>query len=695
MPRTKNPQTPPPVGTADTSDTGGSYGAEDLVWLEGLDGVRKRVAMYIGSSDSRGLTHCLFELFDNAVDEALGGHASTIVVTAHTDGSFSVTDNGRGIPVAVEPRSGLSGVVLVMTKLHAGGKFGGDGYKVSGGLHGVGASVVNALSSRLDVTVARDRARWAMSFRRGEPGRFAADGPDAAFTPTDTPWKTAKATAKQTGTTVRFWPDPQIFQPGSEVNWDAVRERCRTTAHLVAGVSVDVVDERSGMSETHHAPGGVAEFVRDLAGDGASPVWKCSGVRTFVENAQVVGADGQLHVAEVERHIEVEVALSWTSGFDGTVRSFVNVVATPNGGTHVAGFERAVTKAVQKAVSGTKLLRAGEEAPVRDDVLEGLVAVVSVNVPEPEFEGQTKESLATAAVTKAVAEVVADGLAPLFGAPRLRPAVRAVCEKVVAAGRARRAARDRRDTVRRQKAISSGPMPAKLRDCRIHDERAELLIVEGDSAAGSIASARDSAFQAYLPLRGKILNAYRATDRAIMDNEECAAVIAAVGTGVGAAFDLDRLRYRGGVAICADADSDGKHIAVLTAGLCFAAMRPLLAAGKVYVVQAPLYRISLADGTHMYCYDDGERDRTLADLRRRNVKVRDGIQRFKGLGEMSPAEIGETVLDPATRRWKRLTMNDAARAAAMVELLLGEEVSARREWLLTKAGVADLDTLDV
>jgi DNA gyrase subunit B len=697
MSKTKNPSSRAKETAGGRSSRGaeqaGYTAADSLVWLEGLEGVRKRAGMYIGATDSRGLTHCVFEILDNAVDEALAGWAKRLVVSAHTDGSFSVRDDGRGIPVDIEPKSKLSGVVLVMTKLHAGGKFGGSGYKVAGGLHGVGASVVNALSARLDVGIERDGAAWEISFQRGKPGKFAGSGPAAGFKPDPGPRKTGRA-AKRHGTVVRFWPDEEIFQPGSEVEWEKVVERCRTTAHLVPGLRIEVHDERSGENTVFHAPEGLVALVAaELGETAASPVWRCTGTRSFKQKAQVVGEDG-LVAAEVEREIEVDVALGWSNGFDTGVRGFVNVVATPGGGTHVTGFERAVLKAVQGALAGTKLLRAGEELPVRDDVLEGLVAAVSVRVPEPEFEGQTKEVLSTPEAAKAVAEVVAEGLEPLFGAQRLRPAVRSVCEKVVAAGRARRAARDRRDTARKQRAIASGPLPAKLRDCRSHDGRSELYIVEGDSAAGSVGAARDSLYQAYLPIRGKILNTARVSDRAILENAECASLLAAIGAGAGTNFDLGKVRYEK-LVLLVDADVDGSHIRSLLLTLCYRAMRPLLESGRVYAAAPPLYRLTLSDGSHLHCYSEVEKDKVLADLERRKVKLRDGIQRFKGLGEMSATEIGESALDPATRRWRQISMDDAARADAMFTLLMGDDSGARRDWLLRRAEDADLDAIDV
>jgi DNA gyrase subunit B len=677
---------------ADNKQNGDYSAAESLTYLEGLDGVRKRPGMYIGSVDDRGLTHCLYEILDNSVDEALAGHATHITVTDHGDGSFSVVDNGRGIPTDIEPKSGLPGVVLVMTKLHAGGKFGGNGYKVSGGLHGVGASVVNALSNRIDVQVRRDGKAQEISFQRGAPGKFAGEGPDAKFKADGKVRPAGRANKKDYGTTVRFWPDTDIFLPGSKVDMEKVAERCNTTVHLVPGLTVTLVTPE-GTTE-FSAPKGLAGMVETLLGDTALvPVITCTGTKTFSAPAQVLDGD-KLVTKEVEREVEVEVALSWGNSYDYEPRSFVNVVSTPGGGTHLTGAERSITKVVQNAIDGTKLMKASEDAPVKDDVLEGLAMAVSVRVPEPEFEGQTKEILSTPAVLKIVSEVVAEGLEKTFGGARLKTHARTICTKVVAAARARKAARDKRDAVRKAKSMSNGPLPSKLRDCRSHDMKSELFLVEGDSAAGSVGSARDSSYQAYMPLRGKILNTARVTTKTMLENAECSSIIAAVGGGVGAGFDIERVRY-GKISILVDADVDGSHIRCLLLTLFFKHMPELIAEGRVWASQPPLYRISTAKGEHHYCYSEDERDAMLADFAARGVKVADGIQRFKGLGEMNPEQLAETALEEETRRERVITMDDAERASEMFDKLMGDDASARREWLFAYADTVDLDDLDV
>jgi DNA gyrase subunit B len=645
--------------------------------------------MYIGSTDSRGLTHCVFEIVDNAVDEALAGHARTIVVTAHADGSCSVGDDGRGIPVDVEKRSGLPGVVLVMTKLHAGGKFGGDGYKVSGGLHGVGASVVNAMSERMTVEVDRGGKTWGIEFRRAEPGQVVK----GKFTPGTAVAELGKA--KRTGTRVRFWHDRALFHPDAVIEWERVRERCRQTAYLVPGVRIRLVDEAAGTDEEFHAKGGIADMVEALSGDGLGTVVHITGEGAYTEVAQVIDGD-RLVARELERECLIDVALRWSRGYDTTVRSFVNVVETPSGGTHVTGFERAVVKAVQNALSGTKILRASESAPTKDDILEGLVAVVTVKIPEPQFVGQTKDALGTAQVTAIVQSLVTEQLGAWLAAGRNRTSSRQILEKVADAARARTAARAQRDLVRRKSALESSSLPAKLKDCRSHGvEGSELLLIEGDSAAGTVSAARDSEFQAYLPLRGKILNVQRASEKAMLENAECAAIIQAIGAGSGRNFDLAKARY-GKLIFLADADVDGSHIRTLLLTLVWRYLREMLEDGRVFAAVPPLYRITLkGSGEHVYCYSERDKTLTLERLEREGRAWRDDIQRYKGLGEMDADQLAETTLDPMTRRLRRITLADAEVAAKSFETLMGNDVEGRREFIVDRSGGFDLASLDV
>jgi DNA gyrase subunit B len=524
------------------------YSARHLQVLEGLEAVRKRPGMYIGSTDSKGLTHLAYEIVDNCVDEALAGHCDRIEVTLHPDGSIQVEDDGRGIPVDVEPRSGLTGVELVLTKLHAGGKFGGGGYKTSGGLHGVGASVVNALSVRLDVVVRRAGRVHTMSFSRGVPGVFATDGPAAAFSPRDGLSVAGKAPRGSTGTSVRWWPDLALFSKGSAVDVEQLRDRLRQTAFLVPGLALAVLDRRSGelVEETFRFDGGTADFVEHLAPDRplSDPI-HITGSGNYKETVPVLDDTGHMTTQTVERHCEVDVALRWGTGYDTVTQSFCNVVRTGHGGSHQNGFERAVLKTLNETMKATRVLRANDDPVVKDDVLEGLTAVVTVKVPEPQYLGQTKDELGTPGVSKIVADVVARGLKTEFLDNRKTKAqARQVLEKVAAAAKTRLAARASKDAARRKTALESSTLPAKLADCRSTDvSRTELWLVEGDSALGTGKLARNSEFQALLPLRGKILNVQKAGVSEMLSNAECAAIIQVIGAGTGRTFDLEQMRY--------------------------------------------------------------------------------------------------------------------------------------------------------
>ena len=552
---TASPRTP-----SDAPAATDAYTARHLSVLEGLEAVRKRPGMYIGSTDSRGLQHCLAEILDNAVDEALAGHCTGIEVTLHADGSAEVRDNGRGIPVDVERKTKLSGVELVMTRLHAGGKFGGGSYTASGGLHGVGASVVNALASRLDVEVDREGHTWAASFRRGVTGEFAGPGPDAAFTRKSGLRQLSRVTKRATGTRIRFWPDRQVFIYDARFSFDALTERARQTAYLVPGLTISIREEPpAGTPDGDHAEpervkqavfrfdGGISEFCAHLgSGEAVTDVLRLTGSGSFTETIPVLDDRGHMTPTEVERDMQVDVALQWGSGYDSVVRSFVNVIATPHGGTHVTGFERALVSTLNDQLRTARLLKNGDEAVTKEDVLEGLVAIVSVRLPEPQFEGQTKEVLGTPAAAKIVAQVVGAQLGAYFETPPrgAKQQARAALEKVISAAKARIAAREHRDNQRRKSALASSSLPAKLVDCRSTDDRSELFIVEGDSALGTAKLARDSEFQALLPIRGKILNVQKASLADMLKNAECAAIIQVIGAGSGSSFDLDSARYQ-------------------------------------------------------------------------------------------------------------------------------------------------------
>ncbi|MEU4574890.1 type IIA DNA topoisomerase subunit B [Nonomuraea sp. ATR24] len=680
------------------------YTARHLSVLEGLEAVRKRPGMYIGSTDSRGLMHCLWEIVDNGVDEALGGHCDRIEVELHADGSIEVRDNGRGIPVDVEPKSGLAGVELVYTKLHAGGKFGGGSYAASGGLHGVGASVVNALSSRLDVEVDRDGRVHEISFRRGVPGVFDGDGPTAKFRKKSGLRDGGPLPKRVTGTRVRFWADKQIFLPDAEVSLDEIHVRLRQTAFLVPGLTLVVIDSRheERVEEEFRFDGGISEFTEFLARDEAvCDVLRLQGVGHFHETVPVLDDQGHMTPTEVQRELTVDVAVRWGKGYESTVRSFVNVIATPKGGTHVTGFERALVRTINEQLRETRLLKNGDDPVNKEDISEGLTAVVTIRVPEPQFEGQTKEVLGTSAATRIVSHVVSRELKELFANPPrgTKQALRAVLEKIVAAAKARIAAREHRENQRRKSALENSALPAKLVDCRNDDvDRSELFIVEGDSALGTAKLARDSEFQALLPIRGKILNVQKASVSDMLKNAECAAIIQVVGAGSGRSFDIEAARY-GKIILMADADVDGAHIRCLLLTLFHRYMKPMVEAGRVFAAVPPLHRIELTNpgrgkDKYIYCYSDGELQKVLRDLERRGKRWKDPVQRYKGLGEMDADQLAETTMDPRHRILRRVRIEDVEEAESIFSLLMGSDVAPRREFIVKSAAEVDRDHID-
>jgi DNA gyrase subunit B len=713
---------PTPARKPPASSASEGYTARHLTVLEGLEAVRKRPGMYIGSTDGRGLLHCLWEIIDNSVDEALTGHCSRIEVTLHADGSAEVRDDGRGIPVDVEPRTGLTGVELVMTRLHAGGKFGGGSYTASGGLHGVGASVVNALSSRLDVQVDRSGHEWTASFHRGVPGEFAADGPEAPFEPSSGLRKGRRIAKTVTGTRTRFWPDRQIFIAGAEFSFDLLAGRARQTAYLVPGLAIRIEDRRAaasaaapsdepgtagtdGAGQVREAEfrfaGGISEFCAHLStGEPVTDVLRLTGSGQFTETIPVLDGNGHLTPADVDRDLAVDVALRWDAGYETTTRSFVNVIATPKGGTHVTGFERAIVRTVNEQLKAARLLKNGDEPVLKEDVLEGLTAVIAVRLPEPQFEGQTKEVLGTPAASKIVAQVVSAELRTfLEGRARgSKQQARAVLDKVAAAAKTRIAAREHRENQRRKSALASSALPAKLVDCRSADDRSELFIVEGDSALGTAKLARDSEFQALLPIRGKILNVQKASLADMLKNAECAAIIQVLGAGSGAAFDLDAARYQR-VIFMADADVDGAHIRTLLLTLFHRYMRPMVDAGRVFAAVPPLHRIELTSPRkgqqkYVYTYSDAELHRKLLELERKGQRYKEPPQRYKGLGEMDAAQLAETTMDPRQRTLRRIQIRDAAAATGMFDLLMGSEVAPRRDFIVGGAGELDPSRID-
>ncbi len=675
------------------------YSARHLSVLEGLEAVRKRPGMYIGSTDERGLMHCLWEIIDNSVDEALAGHGTAIGITLHADGSVEVVDNGRGVPVDIEPRTGLTGVEVVFTKLHAGGKFGSGSYQSSGGLHGVGASVVNALSVRLDVSVDRDGKTHSMSFRRGEPGIFAdtaEPSPSAPFTPfvdTSELVVSGKVAKGVTGTRVRWWPDPEIFVKSSAIDREGVTARARQTAFLVPGLSLKLNDERDGApaSEEFRFDGGLSEFTDFLAPDEAlTGTWRLRGDGSFKETVPVLDDDGHMVSTEVERTCEVDVALRWGTGYDTVHKSFVNIIATPKGGTHVAGFEQALMKVIRAEVDkNSRRLKTGTDKIEKDDIVTGLTSVVTVRFPEPQFEGQTKEILGTPAVKQVVAQVVQKALEERFSSSKRddKAQTALVLEKVVSEMKSRISARTHKETQRRKNALESSTLPAKLVDCRSDDVgRSELFIVEGDSALGTAKLARDSEFQALLPIRGKILNVQKASVSDMLSNTECASILQVIGAGSGRTFDLDQARY-GKVIIMSDADVDGAHIRTLLLTLFFKYMRPLVEAGRVYAAVPPLHRIiAINAGSKandvIYTYSDAELHARLDSLRQAGRKWQEPIQRYKGLGEMDADQLADTTMNTEHRSLRRVLLSDVEGAAKMFELLMGNEVAPRREFII-------------
>lgn len=698
--------------------TRSDYDARHLSVLEGLEAVRKRPGMYIGSTDSRGLMHCVWEIIDNSVDEALGGFGQHITVILHADGSVEVQDDGRGIPVDIEPKTGLSGVEVVFTKLHAGGKFGGGSYSASGGLHGVGASVVNALSARLDVEVDRGGKTYRMQFRHGEPGRFTDSGrpsPDATFAPFTEAHEldvVGKAKRGVTGTRIRYWADRQIFTPDAAFDLEALLRRGRQTAFLVPGLRITLRDarrlmgpdgERLGESEeVLQYDGGISEFVEFLAPDSkVSDVWRMHGTGTFHETVPVLDAKGHSRVTEVERSCEVDLALRWGTGYDTTMRTFVNIIATPKGGTHQSGFEAGLLKSVRDAIKvNARKLKAGEDKPEKDDIMAGMTAVLTVRLAEPQFEGQTKEILGTPAVRAIVSKVVSTEIAAkLNSTARTEKAQAAlILEKVVSEMKTRISARKHKETQRRKTALESSTLPAKLADCRTKDvAKSELFIVEGDSALGTARLARSSEFQALLPIRGKILNVQKASVSDMLSNAECAAIIQVIGAGSGRSFDLASARYQK-VVLMTDADVDGAHIRTLLLTLFFRYMRPMVEDGRVYAAVPPLHRVEVVrrgkPNEMVYTYSEAELHRVLAALEKQGLHYKEPLQRYKGLGEMDADQLAETTMDPRHRTLRRVMMEEAGSADRVFELLMGSDVAPRKDFLMSSAHRLDPEQID-
>ncbi|BBH63780.1 DNA topoisomerase [Actinoplanes sp. OR16] len=676
------------------------YGADDLTHLEGLDAVRKRPGMYIGSTDSRGINHLANEIIDNCTDEGVAEYATKIAVTLHSDGSVQVDDDGRGIPTDVHAKSGLSGVELVLTRLHAGGKFGGSGYKTSGGLHGVGASAVNALSLRFDVTVKRDGKVHEISFQRGVPGVFDGPGPDAAFT-REPGLRVARRMKRgePTGTSIRYWYDARYFETGAGLDVEAVRTKLRNTAFLVPGVQYTLFDAKAEepATETFHYPNGLVDMVEFLTPSGDKPVsgiLMVNGEGTYKENA--ADANGVMQ-SNVVRHAQIEVAFRWGTGYERTVESFTNTIRNVHGGTHRKGFERALVRSLTEAIRNTRgLLKPKEEPPVLDDLLEGMTAVIHVRVPEPQFTSQTKDELSTAGVTRVMQGLVEAYVKEWIDNRKTKSEARTVLQKVVDAARVRLTQKQQKDAARRKTALEGASMPAKLVDCRaIGIDRSELFIVEGDSALGTARMARSSEYQALLPIRGKILNVQKASLQQVLDNAECSAIVQVLGAGSGRTFEIGQMRY-GRVMIMADADVDGSHIRTLLITLFAKYMRPVIEHGRLFAAMPPLHKVVTKgrNSETLYTYTQQEMESTVSRIERDGRQVQKPVPRFKGLGEMDADELWETTMNPAARTVRRITIEDAERAEATLELLMGERVEPRKNWLIEAAGRIDQETID-
>lgn len=674
-----------------------AYDAKSIQLLKGLEAVRKRPGMYIGGTGAEGLHHLIWELIDNSVDEAAAGFANLIDVTLYKDGSVEVADNGRGIPVGKKDGK-RTALEVVFTELHAGGKFNSNAYSASGGLHGVGASVVNALASKLIVEVDRDGSTHRLSFEGQLPGRYDAKG---SFKPGSTLEIVRKIPAKRTGTRVRFWPDLEIFDPGLAIEYSVVRDHCAQMCFLVPGLKLRLTDKRGSTPrepEVFVAKGGLADLVEELSiGETITEVITLHGTGSFEERVPV---EGKMTV--VERNCTVDIAMRWVKGYDTIISSFVNTIPTSDGGTHIAGFERAMTKVANDVLlSGTKklarLAKSGKDRAEKSDVQEGMVAAIKVTFPEPQFKGQTKQELGTPAIQSIVYEVVRDNFTNWIDGGGKKSHIAALRDKVAQAVLTRVTTKATQDARRKAANLSSAAMPDKLADCRVHGPNSELLIVEGDSAAGPAKAGRDSETMAVLPLRGKVVNAGKSTLKQVIENAEAQALFTAVGAGSGADFNLEASRY-GRIIILCDADVDGSHIRCLLLTLFYHYMRPMLEDGRIFAAQPPLYTTKIGDQV-VHAFSDDERERLTQELAKGNRRAENiAWVRFKGLGEMDVEELAETCLDPETRILRRITMDDATEAMAAGELfetLMGSDVARRRQYLLDNSDLVDRDVLDV
>jgi len=639
-----------------------SYDASNIQVLEGLEAVRKRPGMYIGSTGPRGLHHLVYEIVDNAVDESLAGHCKNIDVVITKEGWVKVADDGRGIPVDMHPVEKKPAVEVVLTVLHAGGKFGGGGYAVSGGLHGVGASVVNALSTQLNVIVARDGFFWTQSYLAGVPMAPLAKGKEVDFT----------------GTVIEFLPSPEIFET-VDFDYETLRARFQQMAFLNKGLSISIYDERNERNDKFLYERGLQDYVQYLN----------SAKKIELIHNEIISFETETK----EKSMSLEVAMQWTNGYNESVHTYANTINTHEGGTHEEGFRTALTSLLNKYSREKGLLKEKDENLTGDDVREGLTAVISIKLSEPQFEGQTKTKLGNTEAKAFVQKVTNEMLSDWFG--RNPVAAKDICRKAIQASAARLAARKAREATRRKGLLESTGMPGKLRDCSSRDPRlSEIYVVEGDSAGGSAMRGRDPETQAILPLRGKVLNVEKARLDKAMANSEVQALITAFGTGYGEEFDITKIRYHKCV-LMADADVDGQHIRTLLLTLLFRYMKPLIEYGYVYLAQPPLYRIKWSNAEHEYVYSDQERDEKLASGQAagRKIPKENSIQRYKGLGEMDYDELWATTMDPARRTLLQVTLDDAARADEIFSTLMGDDVELRRTFIQQNA--KDVRFLDI
>ncbi|WP_267640057.1 DNA topoisomerase (ATP-hydrolyzing) subunit B [Haloarchaeobius amylolyticus] len=627
------------------------YSAGQIQVLEGLEAVRKRPAMYIGSTDSRGLHHLVYEVVDNSIDEALAGYCDDITVTVHEDNSISVEDDGRGIPVDTHAEYDKPAVEVIMTVLHAGGKFDNKSYQVSGGLHGVGVSVVNALSERLEVEVTRDGAVWKQAFERGVPqgelDRVRDMEPD-----------------EENGTRIHFWPDQEIFE-SDDYSYTTLANRLRELAFLNSGVNISLVDERDGKSETFHYEGGIRAFVR------------------YLNETKTALHDDVIYFEDEEEDIQVEVAMQATDELQGSIHAFANNINTREGGTHLTGFKTALTRVVNDYATSNGLLKDLDDTLKGDDIREGLTAVISVKHPDPQFEGQTKTKLGNSEVRGIVESAMHEHLGTYF--EENPNTAQAVISKAVEAAKARKAAKKAEELTRRKSALETTSLPGKLADCQTRDpDQAELFIVEGDSAGGSAKQARAPEFQAVLPIRGKVLNVEKHRLDRILENEQIRNLITAIGTGIGDEFDIEDARYKK-IIMATDADVDGAHIRTLLLTFLYRHMRPLLEAGYVYATKPPLYRIRYNGNTYDVM-NEAEREQVVEEKCNGNPTQ---VQRFKGLGEMNPEQLWSTTMDPDRRVLKQINIEDAAAADKMFSVLMGDAVGPRKEFIKEHAPEAN------